>query len=219
MASHIFARQMRPGDWVAMIAYDIRPEILVDFTQNAGEVMQALRRLNYPAFRESNLYDTVIDTMDRLEEVDGKVAMVLVSSGLDTFSKNNLGQLLKAARKTNVVIYPVSIGGNFRARYDNYLGATARLDFQQADNTLRTLAKYTGGQAYFPRFEAAYPGIFETISALLRSQYTLSYVSSNPSRDEKYRKLKVVVEADVNGDGKPDKLKVRHKEGYIPKIS
>ena len=127
--------------------------------------------------------------------------------------------MLKAARSTNVVIYPVSIGGNFRARYDQYMGAGARLDLQQGDNFLRTIAKYTGGQAYFPRFQAAYPGIFETIAALLRTQYTLSYVSSNPPRDEKFRKIRVSVEVDVNGDGKKDKLKVHHKEGYIPKIS
>lgn len=218
MASRIFASRMRPGDWVAMVAYDIRPEILVDFTQDPGEVNKGLARLNYPAFSESNLYDTVIDTLDRLEEVKGKVAMILVSSGLDTFSKKNLGDALKAARKTNVVIYPVSIGGNFRARNDQYLGATARLDLQQGDNFLKTIAKYTGGQAYFPRFESAYPSIFETISALLRTQYTLSYVSSNPARKEKFRKIRVDVEVDVDGDGKPDKLKVHHKDGYIPSI-
>lgn len=218
-ASRIFVSNMRPGDWVAMVAYDIRPEILVDFTQNPGEVVNALRRLNYPAFRESNLYDTIIDTLGRLEEVKGKVAVILVTSGLDTFSKHTLQDVLKASRATNVVIYPVSLLGNYRARYDQYFGSTLRLDFQQADVTLRTIAKNTGGEAYFPRFESAFPGVFENISAMLRSQYTLSYVSSNPVKDDKYRKIRVDVEADVDGDSKPDKLKVRHKDGYIPKVS
>jgi VWFA-related protein len=219
LSSRIFVEGMRPGDWVAMVAFDIRPEILVDFTQNKGEVMAALRRLNYPAFRESNVYDTVIDTLNRLEEVEGKVAVILCSTGIDTFSKNNLNDLLKAAKNTNVVIYPVSIGGNLRARSEHRMGATTRLDFYQADATLKALAKYTGGQAYFPRFETAYPGIFHTISALLRSQYTISYVSSNPKRNGKYRKIKVSVGVDVNGDGKQDKLKVSHKEGYTAEVS
>ncbi len=215
-ATHYFVEGMRPGDWVAVVAYDIRPEILVDFTQNKGEVVDSLRRLNYPAFRESNLYDTVIDTLGRLEEVEGKTAMILVTSGLDTFSKHNLGQVLNAAKRTNVVIYPVSIGGNFLARNEQYLGSITRLDFYQAENTLKTLAKYTGGQAYFPRFQQAFPGIFQTISALLRSQYSVSYVSTNSKRDGKFRKIKVVLkDVDLNGDGKPEKLKVNYRDGYV----
>ena len=215
LGSQIFAQGMREGDWIAVVAYDIRPEILVDFTQDRSEVQKALRRLNYPAFSESNLYDTVADTLDRLEEVQGKVAMVLVSSGLDTFSKLNLGEILKKTKKTNVAIYPVALGGNFLARNDMRLGAITRLDFLQAESTLKAFAKFTGGQAYFPRFSQAFPSIFQTISAVLRSQYTLAYVSTNPSKDGKYRKIKVNVSADVNGDGKPDKLKIHHKQGYL----
>jgi VWFA-related protein len=201
---------MREGDFIAVIAYDLRPEILVDFTQDKGEVVQALQRLNYPAFSESNLYDTVADTLDRLEEVQGKVAMILISSGIDTFSKINLGEMLKRTKKTNVAIYPVALGGNFLARNDQYLEATTRLDFLQAESTLKSFAKFTGGQAYFPRFTSAFPDIFQTIAAVLRSQYTLSYVSTNPTKDSKYRRIQVDVTADVDGDGKPDKLKINH---------
>ena len=80
LGSHMFADQMRPEDWVAVVAYDIRPEILVDFTQNKAEVYNALRKLNSPAFRESNLYDAVYDVIDRVQDVEGKVTMVLIKS-------------------------------------------------------------------------------------------------------------------------------------------
>lgn len=214
-ASQIFVDQMREGDWVAMVAYDIRPEILVDFTQNKADVFNALRKLNFPAFSESNLYDTVIDTLDRLEEVKGKTAVILVSSGLDTFSRVNLDTTLKAVKRTNVVIYSVAIGGNFLARNEHRIGSLGRMDFYQAEAFLKEVSKLTGGQAYFPRFVQAFPDIFRTISALLRNQYTLSYVSSNPKRDGDYRRIKVEVTADVDQDGKPDKLKASHKQGYI----
>jgi VWFA-related protein len=214
-ASYTFVEQMRRDDWVAVIAYDMKPEILVDFTQNKMEVYDALRRLNFPAFSESNLYDTVWDTLDRVEEIEGKVAMVLVCSGIDTFSKKNLGETLKRVQNTNVVIYPVSTGGNFRARYEGDMPSTMRLDFYQADSTLRTFAKSTGGVAFFPRFVAEYKDIFGTVSALLRHQYSLSYIPTNPVRDGKLRKIRVEVEADVNSDGKPDKLKATHRDGYL----
>ena len=215
LGSHMFADQMRPEDWVAVVAYDIRPEILVDFTQNKAEVYNALRKLNYPAFRESNLYDAVYDVLDRVADVEGKVAMVLISSGLDTFSKKNLDQILDKVKEANVVIYTISLGGNARVRND--YGTSARMDLYQAEAVLKYFAKYTGGVSFFPRFVQAYGGIFQTISALLRSQYSLGYISTNTKKDGKYRKIKVEVIADVDGDGKPDKLKVHHREGYSVK--
>jgi VWFA-related protein len=215
LGSHMFADQMRPEDWVAVVAYDIRPEILVDFTQNKAEVYNALRKLNSPAFRESNLYDAVYDVIDRVQDVEGKVAMVLITSGLDTFSKKNLDQIMDKVKEANVVIYPISLGGNARVRND--YGTSARMDLYQAEAVLKYFAKYTGGVAYFPRFVQAYEGVFQTISALLRSQYSLGYVSTNTKKDGKYRKIKVEVVADVDGDGKPDKLKIHHREGYSAK--
>ncbi len=219
LATQTFVRGMREGDWIAVVAYDIRPEILVDFTQDPGEVYTALRRLNTPAYSESNLYDTVIDTLDRLEEVQGKVSIVLVTTGLDSFSKANLGKFLKRVKNTSVTIYPIGLAGNFLARGEQNLPATTRMDFLQAESTLKNIAKSTGGHAYFPRFTSAYNSIFQNISALVRSQYSLGYVSTNPKQDKKFRKLRIQIAADVDGDGKPDKLKVLHRQGYYPSSS
>lgn len=215
LASHVFVEQLRRDDWLAIVAYDLRPEILADFTQNKFEAYNALRRLNFPAFSESNLYDTVTDVLERLEEVDGKTSIILISTGLDTFSKKTLGQTLDVVKNSATPIYAVSLGGNLRARADHRFGSTLRMDFHQADATLRYMARYTGGESFFPRFTQAFPGIFETISAMLRHQYSLSYVPTDTKRDGKYRKIRVEVAADIDGDGKPDKLKVNHREGYF----
>ena len=69
-----FINSLRPDDWAALTAYDIRPEILVDFTKNKSELFNGLRRLRIPAYRETCLYDAVWDTLDRLDNVDGKKA-------------------------------------------------------------------------------------------------------------------------------------------------
>ncbi|MGH9338005.1 MAG: VWA domain-containing protein [Acidobacteriota bacterium] len=215
VGSQIFMDQMRKEDWIAVVAYDMKPEILVDFTQNKWEGYNALRRLNFPAFSESNMYDTMWDVLDRVEELDSRVVVVLLSSGLDTFSKKNLDEILDRVKSTHAVIYPVSLGGNLRARAEHYMGATTRMDLYQADAVLKEFAKQTGGHAFFPRFvPQEYPDIFSTISALTRHQYSLSYIPTNTKDDGKFRKIRVEVDADINGDGKPDKLKVNHREGY-----
>ncbi|MBI4455825.1 MAG: VWA domain-containing protein [Acidobacteria bacterium] len=214
VATYTFVDQVRPEDWVAIVAYDIKPEILTDFTQNKGEVYNALRRLNYPAWSEANFYDATIDVLDRVREIDGKVAVVMLTSGRDTFSKATLDRALRAAKNTGAIIYPISVGGGVRTRYEGEMSDTARMDFYQADAVLKEFAKSTGGEAYFPRFEQEYPGIFRDISNMLRNQYRISYVPSNTAKDGKFRRIKVEVKTNIMRDGKPLELRARYREGY-----
>jgi VWFA-related protein len=214
-----FANTLRPGDWVAVIGYDLRPTILQDFTQDRAKLNQALSRFTFPAFSESNLSDALIDTLDRVEEVEGKVAILLVSTGLDTFSKHTYDDALKKCKTANASVYAISLGQNFRIRADaaGYIGPEMNLELLMSDNRLRSFAEFTGGAAYFPRFVTEFPSIFGNISALLRNQYSIGYVSTNTKRDSKFRKIRVDVAVDLNSDGKPDKVKVQTRKGYIPR--
>jgi hypothetical protein len=108
-----------------------------------------------------------------------------------------------------------------RLMADSYMGPIARLDFLQADNQMRTFAKETGGQSYFPRFLGEYPSIYKSISDSLRNQYSLTYHPTNQARDGKYRKIKVEL-VNPQGEplritdekGKPMKYQVIAKAGY-----
>jgi VWFA-related protein len=204
-----FAESLRKGDWVAVIGYDLYPTILTDFTQNRNELYEALSRLNTPAFRESNLSDAVIYTLDRVEEIEGKVAVLLVSTGFDTFSKHTYDEALKKCKSANASVYAIGVGQSVRLRYN-----LDDIEFLMADNRLRSFAEFTGGEFFSPRFPTEFPSIFKNISSMLRNQYSLAYASSNPKRDGKFRKIRVMVTADINNDGKPDELKILTRSGY-----
>jgi hypothetical protein len=99
-------------------------------------------------------------------------------------------------------------------------GNGANLDYLQAKNQLSTFSRMTGGYAYFPRFQGEMPGIFNTIAAYMRSQYTLVFAPSTP-QDGKYHKITVRVVDDqgnelelVNRKGKKKKVVVAAREGY-----
>jgi VWFA-related protein len=218
-AIYTFAGSLRQGDWVAVIGYDIRPTILCDFTQDRNKLNEALSRFNYPAFSESNLADALIDTLDRIEEVEGKVAVLLISTGLDTFSKHTYDEALAKCKASNASVYAIGLGQRFRIMNESRMGPELNMDFLMADNRLRSFAEFTGGEAYFPRFDTEFPSIFNTISAELRNQYSIAYASTNTKKDGKYRKLRVDVSVDLNGDGKPDKVKVMTRKGYQAKAS
>src|SRR5437016_2214934 len=216
-ASYAFANSLKKNDWVAVISYDMKPHILADFTQDKQAVYGALNQLRIPGFAETNLFDALYDTLDRVDQIEGRKYVILVTTGVDTFSKLNLDQIMKKIRATkDVTIFPVSVGfavreycETHRCGYTHGIGIpVSNIDYLQADNEMNTFARLTGGRAYFPRFQGELPEIFHDISGDIRNQYNLAYRPTNPKLDGSYRKLKVEV---VGPDGSP--LKVRDQKG------
>ena len=162
-----FIQSLRPDDWAALIAFDLRPEILTDFTKNKAELFDGLRRMQIPAYRETALYDAVYDTLERLDRVDGKKAIFLLSTGLDTnLSKHTYGEALKKAETSDTMIYAISMGQLARLYLEGQGGGLSEITFLQADNVMRSLADATGGAAFFPRFEGEYPNIYQQVGAI-----------------------------------------------------
>ncbi|MBA3441444.1 MAG: VWA domain-containing protein [Pyrinomonadaceae bacterium] len=220
-----------PNDFVSVLAYDMRPTPLTDFTNDPGRIRQVINLLfrNYPASSEANLFDAMKlvliggrgdsvvldDSKERTAEYAGlsglqgrRKAMILICSGVDTFSKINYGQARKIAQNAGVPIYIIGTGNLFFKKYEQYLpptdgllGQPGRLTLLQANNTLRTFAKETGGQFFPVTFEGELPNVLQSINALLRNQYSLGY---NPGERRDGKQHKLVVKVDVNGDGQFD---------------
>jgi len=233
-ASYSFARSLKKDDWVAVEYYDMKPQILVDFTQDKGAILGALNQLRIPGFSETNLFDALYDTLDRLDRVEGHKYIILVSTGFDSFSKLNLDQTIKKIKTTkDVTIFPISIGWALRewCEVNHCTGMTrgmgipvTRMDYYQADNEMQTFARLTGGRFYQPRFQAEYPEIFHDIAGDIRNQYQIAYHPNNQKLDGSYRKLKVEVVAPDGGPlkvrdqkGKDVKYEIIAREGYTAK--
>lgn len=212
-----FVNVMKPGDWVAAVSFDMQPHILTDFTQNRQEVESALNQLQFPTFSEDNLYDALAYLINRMSHIQGRKAILAICSGYDTFSKLNYDQMLKIAKASATPIYPVSILEWLAVR----MPGGYNIDYWQARNGLDYIAKYSGGQAYFPRFEGELPGIYQQIAAQLRTEYSLGFNPSDPHESNKYHKLKVnLVDGQgnplriVNQKGKQVKYKLVYRDGY-----
>src|SRR5688572_4412774 len=144
-AAYGFLETLKPEDYVAVVAYDLRSEILSDFSTDKRAAYEAMQRLRIAAFSESNLYDALVDTAERMSEIEGRKSIVLIASGIDTFSKLTFDKTRKALQNANVPIYSIGILQAMREWMDarGYMGAIQRLDFLQADNQLRTFSKET----------------------------------------------------------------------------
>jgi len=223
-ATYGFIETLKKEDYIAVVAYDLRPEILCDFTTDRMKVNEALQRLRIAAFSEANMYDALTDTADRMKEIEGRKAIVLISSGIDTFSKLTFDKARKSLQESGVPIYAIGLMQTLRELIDarGGMGPIARLDFLQADNTLRTFTKETGGMSFFPRFYGEFPGIFNAIQQSLRNQYVIGYEPTNKTRDGKFRKIKVELVNPATNEplrvtdekGKPIKYTIIAKAGY-----
>jgi Ca-activated chloride channel homolog len=221
-----------PDDYASVIAFDLRPTPITDFTNDPNRIRQTIDLLlrNSPAFRENNLFDAMKfaliggrgdsvvleNSENRQSDYSGMVdvkakrrAIILVASGIDTFSKINYGEARKIVQEAGVPIYIISTGNLFCKKYCDYLdpsrvmpGMPDRMSFLQATNQLNTFAKESGGMHFPMTFESEIPAYLQSINGLLRSQYNLGYDLA--TAHEPGKKYKLDVKVDVDGDGTYD---------------
>jgi VWFA-related protein len=216
-ASASFYRSIQPDDYIAVETYDLRTHILCDFTNNKDTVREALQSLMMPGFRETNEFDALYETLDRLTRVDGRKYIILISSGIDSFSKLTLDKMLAKIKATpNVTIFTISTGQFAREMADarGGMGGARRMDYLQADNEMRTFAQMTGGLSFAPMFQGALPDIFSQINDSIRNQYVVTYKPTNTKNDGGFRKVKIYL---VDNEGKP--LKMQDEKGKPLKYS
>jgi len=221
-AAYGFLETLKPEDYVAVIAYDMKEEILSDFTTDKRKTYEAMQRLRIPGFSESNLFDALADTEDRMSKIEGRKAIVLIASGIDTFSKLTFDKARHAIQDGGVPIYAIGLMQALRIMMEPYMGPIAQMDFLQADNQMKTFSTETGGMAFFPRFMGEFPSIFQSVAQALRNQYSLAYEPSNKARDGKFRKIKVELVNPATNEalrvtdekGKPVKYQIIAKAGY-----
>jgi Ca-activated chloride channel family protein len=230
-----------PDDYASVVAFDMRPTPITDFTNDPNRIRQTIDLLlkNRPAFRENNLFDsikfvlvggrgdTVVLDNDKEEKADyqGMVAVkskrraiILVASGIDTFSKTNYSEARKIVQEAGIPIYIISTGNLFYKKYEQYLdpsrtmpGDPDRMTFLQAKNAMNTFAKESGGMHFEMTFESEIPAYLQSINGLLRSQYSLAYDLAK--KHEPGKKYKLEVRVDVDGDGNTDEKQfvVQHR--------
>jgi Ca-activated chloride channel family protein len=149
---------------------------------------------------DTALYDAISVYLSRVQDSNGRKILVLFTDGEDTRSALGLGEVLQLIRSSGVTIYPIAFTSGFPP------GSARAL---RSKSVLEQMAELTGGAVFNPRSSKDLSGIYERILQELQAQYVLGYVSDDPARDGKFRRLKV----DVTGGGKG--LRVRHRAGYF----
>jgi VWFA-related protein len=206
-----FTQQLRPDDYIAAVTYDMHTTILTDFTQNKMMIQDAIRSLQIPTWQETNLFDALYETLDRLSRIDGRKYIILISSGRDTFSKITLDKCLQKIKETpNVTIFSIATGGAGMMGGGGFAsGRMNNITMLQAQNQLQSFARMTGGMYFEPRFTAELPDDFADINNSIRNQYQITYKPSNGKMDGSWRRIRVEL---VDDEGHPLRMQdEKHK--------
>jgi VWFA-related protein len=237
-----------PNDYASVIAFDLRPTPITDFTNDPVRIQQTIDLLlrSTPAFTDNNLYDALKlalvggrgdsvvleNSKSEYANYGGMVdvkskrrAIILVASGIDTFSKINFDDIRKIIQEAGIPIYIISTGNLFCKKYCDYLdpgrmlpGTPDRMDFSMAQTHMDLFAKESGGMHFPMTFQSEAPAYLNSINSLLRSQYALSYDLTDGH--EPGKKYKIDVKVDVDNDGTYDDkaFVVQHRPFYqVPK--
>jgi len=213
-------------DKVSILKYDAKLETLADFKQGHEVLDDVFNHLSMQIFSEVNFFDALLETLSRMRDVTGRKAIILVSTGIDTFSKASYQQVLEVARSSGTPIYAIGLV-HLMEREAAVYGATApfaRIDWHTAEKQLETLAKASGGRAYALQSDPEIPAIYDDIMENLRVRYVVTYVSSNTASFGPPRKIQVDLVDPKTGQtlkihdatGKPVAAKVFVQQTYDP---
>jgi Ca-activated chloride channel family protein len=204
-----FAKRLRPEDQAEVIDFDTRVIVLQNFTNNAAQLEQAIRRTS--AGGATSLYNAVYIALKDLKKVVAKnaeeirrEAIIILSDGEDTSSLLSFEEVLDLAKRSETAIYSIGL------RADDSPGTGTR-GFKEAEFVLRQFAQETGGRSFFPNRVSDLAGVYEQISEELSSQYTIGYTSRNPRKDGSWRRLVVRI-------NRPN-IVARTKQGYFAPTS
>lgn len=189
LASQTFLRQLKPGDRSMVVAIGNNAEIIAPLSSDHAAQVQAVAGLD--AWSTTSLYDAVIVALDRLEPERGRQALVVFSDGTDRYSQATSGQVLARARRSQALVYPITMG---KTR------VPAAVE----------LATLTGGRSFVLRDARELEKTLTTIGRELRYQYLLGYVPSAPLKPgaHEWRAIRVGIKNPGKG------LRVRARDGY-----
>jgi VWFA-related protein len=216
-----------PGDKIAVWKYGDRVEKLIDFSQGKDAVDSLFLSLATPPFSETNFYDALIYSIDQMHPVSGRKAIVLISSGVDTFSKANYQEALARAGRSDSPIYVVGTAPSIRLVIETHerTGPLARINWNDAEKKLQEIARASGGRAYFPESTTDLSATYDDMMENLRVRYVISYKSSTSVDLDTARTIRIDLVDPASGkplqivdaNGKPIRARMSIQESYVPR--
>ncbi len=194
-----FFKTANPQDEFFMITFADKPEEVSDFTSSIEDIQGKLV-YTVPKGRTA-LLDAIYLGVSKMRHAKyPKKAMLIISDGGDNHSRYTEGEIKSMVKEADVLIYAIGIYDHYFPTEEEKLGPAL----------LSEVTELTGGRAFTIDNPNDLADVATKIGIELRNQYVLGYRPTNPTRDGKWRKIKVKL---LPPKGLPP-LRVYAKTGY-----
>src|SRR5262249_4409964 len=147
------------SDQAMIVAIGSEVQTVAPLSTDREAQLDAAQRLE--AWGTTGLHDAIIASIDAIQGAKGRRALVLLSDGNDRYSQASAAAARDRARRSDVMVYPVTLG-------------------KTRPPLFAELATLTGGRSFQPRNATEAMATMTTIAEELRQQYLLGYVPSKP---------------------------------------
>jgi VWFA-related protein len=219
-AASAFIDALRPGDRVMAVSFESRIRLVADLTAERSGIHRTLLGM-HTGEDTTRLYDALAVTLERLDRVTGRKAIVLLTDGMDLGSGlADPKSVLSRLEATNVPLYVVQFdtasgssqlgfstpprGWRAEMLPDDYFDKSAI--FARATENLDALSHASGGRLERATSIGEVAERFSRVTEDLRHQYLLYYYPANQSGDGTFRRIRVAVG--------PPKLRIQSRTGY-----
>ena len=206
VASLDLVKLSNPQDEEFLVDFSSEAYIDQDFTSDIGKLQAGLSYIKSQG--GTALYDAVIASADYVAKnaKRSKQVILIITDGDDNASSATLEQTIRRVQDLDgPAIYCIGL---------LFGEDVTRQEARHSREVLTSLAEQTGGAAFFPKSVKEVDGITKMVAADIRTQYTLTYRSTNPPSKGGYRQIHVEAkEKGFHG------LQVRTRSGYFPKVA
>jgi Ca-activated chloride channel family protein len=225
-AGEMLLDELGRNDKVAIWEYADSIHQVADFTTAHDRLDRFFMSSGVPDSSETNFYDALVSTSEAMKTVTGRKALVVITSGVDTFSKAKYADALNAVRASGIPVYIINLGPDLReaaTRYAN-AGPYAHMDWNRTQDQLREIAKVSGGRMYTENSTINLTEVYDDLMENLRVRYVITYRSTadNPLDASRTVRVELVDPAKngpleiVDANGKVIRSTVVVENSYVP---
>ncbi len=168
-----FAYEIYDGDQLFVIAYDEKPEIIQEWTDDAKKMEESVK--NFRKQGNPHLFDAVNaatkEVLSPLMPGTRKTAIVIIGDGLDRGSKTPFDEMLDELQNQNITVYALQIPDRTGGAYRRYS--------PKAGKVIQKVTEETGGKSF--EIENAKEAAKFVCDELRKNRYLLSYFPTNTS--------------------------------------
>ncbi len=183
-------------DEVFIVNFNDEAYLDVEFTNDIKKMEEGVARIDSRG--GTAMRDAINKSIDYLKDKGKrqKKVLLVITDGNDNASRVSLEKLVTRAQQSEVLIYAIGL-----------LNEEERHEAKIAKRALDSLARESGGLAFYPKSLSEVDELTLQVAHELRNQYTIAYSPTVPEMDGSFRQIKVT----VNGPGRP---LVRTRTGY-----